>query len=173
MIEFSPFTLYRIQCFRVNILKNCSMLLMSQCFSLFFNVFQCFSMFFNVFQCFSMFLNVSQCLSIFFNFFPIFWLKKGRLNFNFITNLTLLIKNRKLNMGLNICLHCTIFCSLKMLTIFEKIATLKPTLNRNQCWNFDKHCTDPYFVLGILSFDLPQQHYFTSSYYSFIFFSYM
>jgi len=58
--------------------------------------------------------------------------QKGRLNFNFRTNFTFLIKNRKPNMGLNICLPCTIFCYLKMLTIFEKILTLK-TLNQIQC----------------------------------------
>ena len=103
-------TLYRIQCFRVNILKNCSMFSMSQCFSMFLN---------------------------FFNFFPIFFDiigQKGKLNFNFRTNFTLLIKNRKLNMGLNICLLWTIFCYLKMLTIFEKIATLK---HWNQHWNIE------------------------------------
>ncbi len=109
MFLFSTLTLYRIQCFRVNILKNCSMFSMSQCFSMFFN------------------------------FFPIFFDiigQKGKLNFNFRTNFTLLIKNtsRKLNMGLNICLLWTIFCYLKMLTIVEKIATLKSTLKHWKHW---------------------------------------
>jgi hypothetical protein len=100
-------TLYRIQCFRVNILKNCSM--------------------------FSMFLNFFQ---FFLNFFQFFGLK-GRLNYNFRTNFTLLIINKKPNMGLNICLLWTIFCYLKMLTIFEKncnIETLKSTLKHWKHW---------------------------------------
>jgi len=71
-------------------------------------------------QNFSMFFN-------FFQFFPIFYIfgQKGRLNFNFRTNFTPLIKNRKPNMGLNICLFWTIFCFFLILAIFEKIATLK------------------------------------------------
>ncbi len=78
-------------------------------------------------QYFSMFFNF---FSIFFNFFQFFDIfgQKGRLNLNFRTNFTLLIKNRKPNMGLNICLLWAIFYYLKMLTIFEKIATLKSTL---------------------------------------------
>jgi len=101
-------------------------------------------------------LNVFN-VSMFLNFIQFFQLKKyifgqkGGLNFNFRTNFTLLIKNRKPNMGLNICLLWTIFCYLKMLTIFQKISTLKHwnqhwnieinigTLNRIQCWNFEKH----------------------------------
>jgi len=68
--------------------------------------------------------SMSQRFSMFFNFFDTFG-QKGRLNFNFRANFTLLIKNRKPNMGLDICLLWTIFCYLKMLKIFEKIATLK------------------------------------------------
>jgi hypothetical protein len=105
--------LYQIQCFRVNILKNCSMFSISQCFSIFSN--------------FPIFSN-------FFQFFLYFFGQKGRLNYYFRTKFTLLII-KKSNMGLNICLHWTIFCYLKMLTIFEKISTL----NRIQCWNFEKH----------------------------------
>ncbi len=75
-------------------------------------------------QCFQC-LNFFQFFSIFFQFFPIFG-QKGRLNYNFRTNFALLIINKKKpNMGLIICLLWTIFCYLKMLTIFEKIATLK------------------------------------------------
>ncbi len=92
----------------------------------------------NVFNV-SMFFNFSQ-------FFDIFG-QKRRLNFNFRTNFILLIKNRKPNMWLNICLLWTIFCYLKMLTIFEKVATLQhwnqhkilKTLNWIQCWNFEKN----------------------------------
>jgi len=98
--------MFQSQC---NILKNFSMFSMSQCFSVFLNFFQ------------------------FFQFFDIIG-QKGRLNFNFITNFTLLIKNRKPNMGLNICLLWTFFCYLYMLTIFEKIATLK---HWNQHWNIE------------------------------------
>ncbi len=97
-------TLYRIPCFRVDILKNCSMFSMSQCFSIF---------------------------SIYFQFFFDIFGQKGRLNFNFRTNFTLLIKNRKPNMRLNVCLLWTIFCYLKM---FEKIATLKSTLKHGKHW---------------------------------------
>jgi hypothetical protein len=122
MLKFSTLTLYWIQCFRVNILKNCSMFSMSQCFS----------MFLNVSQCFSMFLNVSQ---FFPNFFDIFG-QRGRLNFNFRTNFSLLIKNKKPNMELNICLLWTISCYLKMLTTFEKIATLKHWIEFNvEIWH--------------------------------------
>ncbi len=117
MFKFSTLTMYWIQCFRVNILKNCSMFSMSQCFSMFLNVSQCFSIFKKKFS----------------NFFDIFG-QKGRLNFNFRTNFTLFIKNRKTNMGLNICLLWTIFCYLKMLTIFLKIPTLK---HWNQHWNIE------------------------------------
>jgi len=73
-------------------------------------------------------LNVSQCFSIFSQFFWYFFDifgQKWRLNLNFRPNFTLLIKNRKPNMGLNICLLWTIFCYLKKLTIFKKIPTLK------------------------------------------------
>jgi len=42
-----------------------------------------------------MFLNVSQFFSIFFDIFG----QKGRLNFNFRTNFTILIKNKKPNIG--------------------------------------------------------------------------
>jgi hypothetical protein len=80
---------------------------------------------------------MSQCFSMFLNYFPIFistFGQKGRLNFNFRTNFTLLIKNRKPNMGLNICLPCIIFCYLKILTIFEKISTLKSTLKHWKHW---------------------------------------
>jgi len=52
-------------------------------------------------------LNVSMFLN-FIHFFPFFYIfgQKVRLNFNFRTNFTLLIKNRKPNMGLNVCLLC-------------------------------------------------------------------
>jgi len=93
--------------------------------SIYWKIAQCFQ-YLNVFQCSSRFLK-------FFNFFPIFFDiigQKGKLNLNFRTNFTLLIKNRKLN----ICLLWTIFCYLKMLTIFEKIATLK---HCNQLWNIE------------------------------------
>ncbi len=99
-------TLFQIKCFRVNILKNCSMFSMPQCFSMFI---------------------------IFFNFF---FGQKRRSIFHFRTNLTLLIKNRKPNMGLNIGLLWTIFCNLKMLTIYEKIPTLE---HWNKHWNILKN----------------------------------
>jgi len=113
MFLFSTLTLYWLQCFGVNILKNCTMFSMSRCFSMFLNVF---------------------------NFFPIFFDiigQKRKFNSNFRTIFTLLIKNRKLNMGLNICLLWTIFWHLKMLTIFEKncnIETLKSTLKHWKHW---------------------------------------
>ena len=128
-------TLYQIQCFRVNILKNCSM------FSMFLNVSQCFSMFLNVFQCFSMFLNF---FSIFFNFFG----QKGRLNYNFRTNFTLLIINKK-NLTWDLIFayfgqfsaiwKCWQYLKkLQHWNIEINIETLK-TLNQIQCWNFEKH----------------------------------
>jgi len=98
-------TLYQIQCFRVNILKNCSMFSMSKCFSMFLN---------------------------FFPFFDIFG-QKGRLNFDFRTNFTLLIKNLTWDLIFAYS-SWTIFCYLKMLTIFEKIATLKSTLKYWKHW---------------------------------------
>jgi hypothetical protein len=85
-------------------------------------------------------LNVFKC---FFLFSPIFFFnfgQKGKLNFYFRTNFTLLIKNGKTNMGLNICLLWTIICCLKMLTIFEKIEKLKSTLKHRKHWiEFNVH----------------------------------
>ncbi len=93
-------TLYRIQCFRVNLLKNCSMFSMSQCFSIFFN---------------------------FFNFFG----QKRSSNFNFRTNFTLLIKNRKPNLIFAYPRH--FFCYLKTNNIWKN-ATLK---HWSQHWNIE------------------------------------
>ncbi len=113
MFKFSTLALYWIQCFRVKILKNFSMFSMSQCFTMFLKFF-------------SIFWFFPKKISIF--------VQKWGLNFNFRPNFTLLTKNRKPNMRLNICLLWTIFCYLKMLTIFENIATLK---HWNQHWNIE------------------------------------
>jgi hypothetical protein len=86
---------------------------------------------------------------MFLNVFQFFWYlfgQKGRLKFNFRTNFTLLIKNRKPNMGLNICLLWKIFYYLKMLTILEKIATLNSTFKH---WNHWKQWIE--FIVEILN----------------------
>jgi len=69
--------------------------------------------------------SMSQCFSIFFNFVYIFG-QKGRLNFNFRANFTLFIKNRKPNMGLDICF---------LWAIWKCWQYLKKLQHWNQHWN--------------------------------------
>ncbi len=79
----------------------------------------------NVFNV-SMFLNISQFFSIFskkFYFFYIFG-QKGWLNFNFRTNFTLLIKNKKPNKGFNICFLWTLKkCNIETLKFWKTLTS--------------------------------------------------